>query len=544
MKDQTPSVFFKQIRPLLQHIIQKGLVHQFDQEPTRTARFFLEAGPLTVDISKQPINNELIQLFTEYASQTQFTQKRDALFNGSPINTTENRAVLHWLLRSAAPDNLTQEKQEVESTLIKMKQFVEAVTSGKWQSATGQKIKHIVNLGVGGSDLGPRLALGALAEFRTNLDLHFVANIDGYDLSNTLESLNPHETLFVITSKTFTTLETLENAKAAKAWLAAADILDVSQHFVAATSRPDSAQQFGIASDNIFPMWDWVGGRYSLLSSVGLSVMLGIGYDNFEALALGAQQIDHHFQTTELENNVPFMLAVVGISAVNGLDMQNHAVISYDSRLELFSNYLQQLEMESNGKSVNLNGEAIDYMTCPIVWGGIGTNTQHSFHQLLHQGKVESNVDFLMPTAIEANNKANLKTHTENLQANCLAQAQALLVGKNVQQVTSELQAQGLNAESIAKLAPHKVISGNRPSTIIGYHDMSPKVLGALIALYEHKVFVQSHFWDINAYDQWGVELGKKLSTPVYDGIHSKKLPINVDPSTQAWIQRLHSPAL
>lgn len=497
----------------------------------------VDAGLLSLDLSRQPLTQDLLTLCIKEAEVNGLPQHIQNLFAGEKVNPTEDRAALHWLLRAlpgSAPAQLAQQQDAISITTQAMDTFARQVIDGQYHAHPGTPIQTVVNLGVGGSDLGPRLAYDALKQHHNHLNVEFVANIDGLDLTDTLHQLDPHSTLFIVTSKTFSTLETLENTKAATAWLQAAGISNPGAHFAAATSRPDRAAEFGINESRIFPMWDWVGGRYSLLSSVGLALLLGIGPEAFARIKAGAQHMDQHFQTAPLSSNAPFVQAMAGLVAVNGLDIKNHAVIAYDSRLNLLPNYLQQLEMESNGKSVKLDSTAIDYATCPVIWGGVGTNTQHSFHQLLHQGPLATNIDFLMPMG----QTHGLPDHQAYLQANCLAQAEALLHGKSMTQVQTELRAEGLRAEEIAILAPHKVIQGNKPCTIIGYETLSAQVLGALIALYEHKVFVQAHFWQINPFDQWGVELGKQLCQPAYEAISQSAVSAK-DPRTQRWIDRL-----
>jgi len=518
-------------------LYKKGVSTLIAEDSKRVDRFFCEGGSLTLDITKQVIDQGLLERFTLQAQLSQLPKHIETLFNGGVVNTTEQRPALHWLLRTQQLPSSTKLESEfslVQSTRQRMEIFCQSVIDGEYQSAAGKAFDTVVNLGVGGSDLGPRLAIHALDRYANHLDIHFVANIDGNDILNCLAELDPATTLFVATSKTFGTLETIENAKVAWDWLEANTIDQPARHFVAATSRPDRAEAFGIAPDVIFPMWDWIGGRYSMLSSVGLSIMLGIGVKNFNALRAGAEGMDKHFQEAPLAQNLPFLQAVVGIISVNGLGWQNHAIIGYDSQLELFPAYLQQLEMESNGKSIDLESQPIEYQTCPIVWGGTGTNTQHSFHQLLHQGRVRSNIDFLMPIRQEH----NLKSHQSYLQANCIAQAQALLHGKSIAEVRQELEVEGVSTASITKLAPHKQIKGNKPCSIIGFDRLTPQTLGALIALYEHKVFVQAHFWNINPFDQWGVELGKQLCLPVAEEINRHDLNHQYpEPTANRWIQ-------
>ncbi len=521
------STFFATLQKQSQSLLDNGLANNQDAQP-----FFFKAGPLHLDLSRQIINNDILDTCISYAQETDLAGHLEKLFNGSIVNPTEKRAALHWLLRSSKPKpGLEQEFNLIQTTRESMTAFATSILHGQYTPETNTLITDVINLGVGGSDLGPRLAYNALRQHHNHLKVHFVANIDGNDLHDVLQHLNPKTTFFIVTSKTFSTLETLENTKAAIQWLEHSGVSEPGRHFAAATSKPERAAAFGIDTNRIFPMWDWVGGRYSLLSSVGLALMLGIGPKAFNAIRHGAKAIDEHVENTPFKENAAFLQAITGLINNNSLNILNHAVIAYDSRLELLPAYLQQLEMESNGKSVNHDGQQLHYNTCPVLWGGAGTNTQHSFHQLLHQGTLKANIDFLMPIKQEH----GLPQHQAYLQANCLAQAEALLHGKNLDQVKQELQDQGLDASEIDFLAPHKVIQGNKPCTIIGYNTLKPEVLGALIALYEHKVFIQSHFWNINPFDQWGVELGKQLCDPVYQAISTNNVQAD-DPRTQRWV--------
>ena len=520
------SDFFSDLRQDAKKLLQQGLAQNSDAQ-----KLFLKAGPLQLDLSRQVLNQKIIQSCLSHASSTSLRNQLNALFSGGTVNPTEKRPALHWLLRSSsAKPGLEQEFQEIQDTLKSMGTFADNVIEGRYVAHDNIPIKNVINLGVGGSDLGPRLAYKALKPYQNHIQALFVANIDGNDLLDQMRDLDARETLFIVTSKTFSTLETLENTKVAQQWLQSKGVQNPGAHFAAATSRPDRAADFGIEESRIFPMWDWIGGRYSLLSSVGLALMLSIGPTNFNRIRQGADSIDQHVQQAPLESNAAFLQAISGLVTTNGLNILNHAVIAYDSRLELLPSYLQQLEMESNGKSVDLQGEQVDYATCPVLWGGAGTNTQHSFHQLLHQGTLKTNIDFLLPIGQDH----GLANHQAYLQANCLAQAEALLHGKTYEQVVKELQDQGLGQEEIETIAPHKVIHGNKPCTIIGYNTLTPEVFGALIALYEHKVFIQSHFWNINPFDQWGVELGKQLCDPVYQALIDPSVQ-SEDPRTQRW---------
>ncbi len=495
----------------------------FTQNPKRAEQFTFTAEPLSLDLSKNFLQQDTLEYLIQLADELDIPNKISALFNKETVNLTENRQAMHWLLRAPADITTSPESDEVNKTLERMGQFVDAIHTGAWQSEQGNPIKDIVNLGVGGSDLGPKMCVHALKPFATGrTKVHFVSNIDGLDISNCLQHLDPQSTLFIITSKTFTTLETLNNAHAARAWLNSAGVTNFSKHFVAVSSAVDKAKAFGVAPQNIFPIWDWVGGRYSLWSAVGLSIMLSIGKENFLALLAGAHAMDKHFQQTNLETNLPFLLGALGVYYINGFHYNTHAIIPYDESLYFLPDYLQQLEMESNGKSIKVDGTETTYHTAPIIWGGVGTNTQHSFHQLLHQGNTICPTDFLLPLS----NDHHLDDHHRHLVANCLAQSQALMLGKQYPEEEK-----------------HRRVAGNKPSTLIAYEKMSPKTLGALIALYEHKTYVQSLFWKINAFDQWGVELGKQLAKPISEALsnsasESSSAGTQMDPSTAFWVRR------
>lgn len=526
------SSFMHALSQQAQQKLEHGLA-----DAINTERFFVSAGLLQIDLSRQVLNQELLETCLGFGSTIKLEESIASLFSGKTVNPTEQRPALHWLLRAEKKDitpELHDKYDQIQTTFESMRTFCSSVITGEYTASPNTPITDIVNLGVGGSDLGPRLAYDALKNSHNHLNVHFVANIDGNDLYDILNKLKPESTLFVVTSKTFSTLETLENTKAATEWLKHAGISSPGTHFTAATSRPDKADLFGIDPSRIFPMWDWVGGRYSLLSSVGLALMLGIGPKAFDEIRQGARDIDDHVRTTPLERNAAFLQAIVGLIAVNGLGVLNHGVIAYDSRLNLLPAYLQQLEMESNGKSVNLQGEKIDYATCPVIWGGVGTNTQHSFHQLLHQGTLQANIEFLLPLSQDH----ELDQHQAYLQANCLAQADALVHGKSLDQIRQELLEQKTAEDDIELLAPHKMIPGNRPCSIIGYDILDPATLGAIIALYEQKVYLQSCFWNINPFDQWGVELGKQLCEPLFQTITTPGSTTK-DPRTQRWIKLL-----
>ena len=490
----------------------------FEQDPHRFETLSLNAEGLLLDYSKNRITSETMRLLMQLARETDVEAMRAAMFTGERINFTEQRAVLHTALRNPTHAGVNADGEDVMPPILevkeRMRRFTQAVHSGEWRGHTGKQITDIVNIGIGGSDLGPAMACMALRPYaQAGVQVHFVSNIDPGHLADTLSSLNPETTLFIIASKTFTTLETLANAHSARDWLLARlkDDAAVGRHFVALSTNAAGVEAFGIAAENRFEFWDWVGGRYSLWSAIGLSIALAVGWANFEALLSGAHAMDTHFRAAPLEKNMPVILALLGIWYNNFWDAATYAVFPYDQRLSLLPAFLQQLDMESNGKGVTRSNEAVDYNTGPIVWGAAGTNGQHAFFQLLHQGTRLVPADFLV--AVE--NPTPLADQHDWLIANCLAQTEALLVGKTAAVVEAELLAQGLSQQDAEALAPHKVFAGNRPSNTLLYQRLDPRTLGSLIALYEHKVFVQGVIWQINSFDQWGVELGKQLAPPI-----------------------------
>ncbi len=518
---------------------QHSLNELFGDNPNRFADFSHKSDDLLVDFSKNHIISETIDLFDNLSQQAGLKAAISAMFDGETINNTEQRPALHVALRS--PECQSEYGQVVHQTLNRMAVFVDAVTRWQWQGFKGDPITDVVNIGIGGSDLGPAMVYTALSDFQLDgIRCHFVSNVDPVHLEETLESLDPATTLFVIASKTFTTMETMLNAQSAKRWLLEAcnDSLNentaLAKHFVAVSTNVKKAGEFGIPADNIFPMWDWVGGRYSLWSAIGLPVALGVGMENFRALLDGAHGIDNHFQSTPAKENIPVLMAFVDCWYQNFFATESRVVLPYSQQLHLFPSYLQQLDMESLGKSVTKDGAPVDIDSGGIVWGSAGTNGQHSFHQLLHQGTHLIPADFI---AIAKPNSSNKQQHLQLL-ANCFAQSQALMNGKSLQSATAELLGQGLNETQAALLAPHKVIPGNRPSTTLVLDQLTPHSLGSLIACYEHKVFARSVILGINAFDQWGVELGKVLSKGIYDELVNDGLTSAFDSSTNALINR------
>jgi glucose-6-phosphate isomerase len=486
----------------------------FAADPQRFAKLSRCELNLLFDFSRQLLDEQTIQLLMALAEARGLRQRIAAMFAGEKINTTENRAVLHVALRNRSDRPILVDGQdvmpEVRASLTKMRNFVEGVHGGRIHGASGKSFTDIVNIGIGGSDLGIVMATEALAKFRNrNLRLHCISNIDGVQLGDVLEKCDPARTLFVVCSKTFTTLETLSNAKLARQWIV--DRLGEgapARHFAAVSTNAKAMDAFLIPPQNRFTMWDWVGGRYSVWSAVGLSVALALGMDQFELMLEGGSEMDQHFANAPLERNLPVLMGLIGVWNRDFLGMDSLAVLPYDQRLHRFPAYLQQLEMESNGKRTTLAGTPVDYATGAVIWGEPGSNAQHSFFQLLHQGTANAALDFLAPV-----NASSPYQQQQNLAlANCLAQAQAFAFGQSEAQVRADLSAKGIAASEIARLTPHKVHPGNRPSSIVLFPRLGPKTLGRLIALYEHKVFTQSVIWGINAFDQWGVELGKKLA--------------------------------
>lgn len=469
-----------------------------------------------LDFSKNLINEDVFNLLINLAKSRKVETARDAMFSGDKINFTEDRAVLHIALRNRSNTPIIVDGKDVapgvNAVLKHMREFSDAVISGAWKGYSGKSITDVVNIGIGGSDLGPLMVTEALKAYRCGPNVHFVSNIDGTHMAEVLKKLNPETALFIIASKTFTTQETITNAESAKTWFLnqAKDPLAVAKHFVALSTNGPKVKDFGIDEKNMFEFWDWVGGRYSLWSAIGLSIALHIGMDNFEQLLSGANYMDQHFQTTPLEKNVPVILALLGVWYHNLYSAETHALLPYDQYLHRFAAYFQQGDMESNGKYVTRSGAKVGYSTGPIVWGEPGTNGQHAFYQLIHQGTRLIPCDFIAP--VKTLNPISSGLHHEILLANFLAQTEALMVGKSKSEAEAELVKAGMTGETLQKILPHKVFEGNKPTNSIMVTKITPFTLGLLIAMYEHKIFTQGIIWDINSYDQWGVELGKQLA--------------------------------
>ncbi|MGV8712071.1 MAG: glucose-6-phosphate isomerase [Nitrosomonas sp.] len=508
---QSPAwLALQQHQSLMAKLSMRDLFHQDSQ---RFDKFSLTFNDILLDYAKQRINRETVDLLLTLAHQQKLGDWISRLFAGEKINATEHRAALHVALRSdhAVLLDGVDVMPDVKRVLKQMERFAIAIQSGARRGYSNKLFTDVVNIGIGGSDLGPAMVADALRPYQLNgLTPHFVSNIDGAQISDTLRHLDPATTLFIVASKTFTTQETLTNAHSARQWFLSNGGSEqaIAQHFVAVSTNRPAVQAFGIDPDNMFEFWDWVGGRYSLWSAIGLPIALTIGMDNFYSLLQGAQGMDRHFATAPLDKNLPVMLGLLGIWNINFFGATSHAVLPYDQSMQRFPAYLQQLDMESNGKRTTRDGEVVDYATGAIVWGEPGTNGQHAFYQLLHQGTQTIPADFLAP----CQSHHLIGDHHRLLLANFFAQTEALMMGKNAQEVSSELESQGLSAAAIEQLLPHKIFPGNRPTTSILFKKLDPQTLGALIALYEHKVFVQSVIWNINPFDQWGVELGKQLA--------------------------------
>ena len=520
----------------------------FAADPKRFEKFSLKFDDLLFDYSKHRMTDETLPLLLQMAREAKIENWRDKMFTGEKINITENRAVLHTALRnrSNAPVYVDGKDvmPDVNAVLAQMREFSQKVRSGTWLGFTGKRITDIVNIGIGGSDLGPVMVCDALKPYASSdLNIHFVSNIDGAHLMRALEKCNAETTLFIVASKTFTTQETMTNALSARTWLlesasleSAKDNSHVAKHFVALSTNAKAVAEFGIDTANMFQFWDWVGGRYSLWSAIGLSIALYVGMDNFEALLTGAHEMDVHFKTAPLEQNMPVILALIGIWYNNFFHVDTHAILPYDQGMARFPAYLQQADMESNGKFICRDGSRVQYKTGPVIWGEAGTNGQHAFYQLIHQGTQIVPADFLMPVHSHYAIGKHGYAHHKILLANFFAQTQSLMLGKTKQEAHAELEKQGLTGDALENLLPHKVFEGNRPTTSIMFDTLTPNTLGKLIALYEHKIFVQGILWDINSFDQWGVEYGKQIAQQILPQLTSEEVVSNYDSSTNGLI--------
>ena len=511
----------------------------FKNDDSRFSKFSLKFEDILIDFSKNLITEGTLELLLDLAKEIKLGQEIEGFFSGEKINQTEGRAVLHTALRNSSDRKVLVDGKdvmpEVREVLDKMKSFSDQIISGSWKGYTGKPISDIVNIGIGGSDLGPLMVTEALKPYKkANITTHFVSNVDGTHIAETLKGLNPETSLFLIASKTFTTQETMTNAFTAREWFlnAAGDKDHIKEHFVALSINKEAVESFGIDSNNMFEFWDWVGGRYSLWSAIGLSIACTIGYENFEKLLLGAHKMDEHFRTTSLESNIPVILALIGIWYNNFFGSETEAILPYDQYLHRFAAYFQQGNMESNGKYIGRNGKKVNYQTGPIIWGEPGTNGQHAFYQLIHQGTKLIPCDFLAP----ANSHNPIGDHHPKLLANFFAQTEALMRGKPEDEVSTELRAAEKSDEEIEFLLPFKVFEGNNPTNSILFNKLTPETLGSLIAMYEHKIFVQGIIWNIFSFDQWGVELGKQLAKQILPELENDNEVSTHDCSTNGLI--------
>jgi len=520
--------------------IKKEEIKDLFKDSSRFKQFSITFGDILLDYSKNLITAESHQLLVKLANECELKEAIEAMFSGERINETEDRAVLHTALRNPNKSGFNLEGKDIlvdiQRVLNKMEQFSERVISGEWKGYTGKAIAHIVNIGIGGSDLGPVMVTEALKAYSNHVKLYFVSNVDGSHIAETLKDLDPETTLFMIASKTFTTQETMANAFSARDWFlkGGAAEADVAKHFVAISTNEQGVSKFGIDTDNMFEFWDWVGGRYSLWSAIGLSISCGIGFANFKALLAGAHEADEHFRNTDFNKNIPVTLALLGIWYTNFFGAESHAILPYDQYMHRFAAYFQQGDMESNGKSTDRSGKAVDYQTGPVIWGEPGTNGQHAFYQLIHQGTKLIPCDFIAP----AQSHNPIGNHHQLLLSNFFAQTEALMNGKGRDEVEAELKAAGKTTEEIEKLAPFKVFEGNRPTNSILIKKITPHTLGSLIAIYEHKIFVQGIIWNIFSFDQWGVELGKQLAGRILPELEDDKPVSGHDSSTNGLINR------
>ncbi|GAB3750759.1 glucose-6-phosphate isomerase [Spirosoma pomorum] len=527
---------YSQLKAHYDTISDRHLRDLFAEDSNRFPSFTRQFEEILLDFSKNRITDETLSLLVQLAEQAGLKDAISKMFSGDKINRTEDRAVLHVALRNRSNTPILVDGEdvmpEVNAVLDRMKSFTERIRSGEWKGYTGEAITDVVNIGIGGSDLGPVMVTEALKPYADDkkLRVHFVSNVDGVHIYETLQKVNPETTLFLIASKTFTTQETMTNAQSARQWFleTAKDEAAIAKHFAALSTNKKDVEKFGIDADNMFGFWDWVGGRYSLWSAIGLSIALYIGFDKFEELLAGGHAMDQHFRDTPIEQSLPVVLALVGIWYNNFFNAQTEAILPYDQYMHRFAAYFQQGDMESNGKSVDRDGNPVDYQTGPIIWGEPGTNGQHAFYQLIHQGTKLIPCDFLAP----AISQRPLGEHHKILMANYFAQTEALMNGKTEEEAAEELRKSGKSEEEIQALAPFKMFSGNRPTNSILFKKLTPRTLGSLIALYEHKIFTQGVIWDIFSFDQWGVELGKQLASRILPELQDDAKVTTHDSST------------
>lgn len=538
--DFTTTQAFKYLADHFITINESSIKDLFAKDPERFDKFSIYLGDILLDYSKNRINEETMALLIQLARECKLKDAIEAMFNGEKINETEKRAVLHTALRNrSGKPVLTDGKDvmpEIQGVLERMKDFSGRVISGEWKGFTGKEITDVVNIGIGGSDLGPVMVTEGLKAYKTRLNMHFVSNVDATQIAETLKELDPETTLFLIASKTFTTQETMANANSAKEWFlkSGAQVADVAKHFAALSTNESGVSAFGIDTKNMFEFWDWVGGRYSLWSAIGLSICLAIGFEKFEELLTGAYEADEHFRNAEFEENIPVIMALLGIWYNNFFEAESSAILPYDQYLHRFAAYFQQGDMESNGKYIDRKGKRVDYETGPIIWGEPGTNGQHAFYQLIHQGTKLIPCDFIAP-AISHNPLGN---HHQMLLSNFFAQTEALMNGKSEDEVVAELEKAGKSEAEIKELTPFKIFEGNRPTNSFLIREITPKTLGALIALYEHKIFVQGIIWNIFSFDQWGVELGKQLANQILPELEGNGAVESHDSSTNGLINQ------
>jgi glucose-6-phosphate isomerase len=538
--DFTTTQAYKYLTDHYIDVVGESLKGLFDSDNERFAKFSVQFEDILLDYSKNRITDQTIALLLQLAKECRLNDAIKAMYSGDIINATEGRQVLHIALRNQSNTPIYVDGRDVmpdvNNVLQHMKEFSDAVVSGTWKGYTGKAITDVVNIGIGGSDLGPVMVTEGLKAYKNHLNLHFVSNVDGTHIAETLKGLNAETTLFLIASKTFTTQETMANAHSAREWFikSGGKDSDVAKHFAALSTNADGVSKFGIDTKNMFEFWDWVGGRYSLWSAIGLSISLSIGHQNFVELLQGAHAMDNHFRDAESDQNLPTILALLGIWYNNFFEAETQAILPYDQYMHRFAAYFQQGDMESNGKSVDRNGKAVDYSTGPIIWGEPGTNGQHAFYQLIHQGTKLIPCDFIAP----AQSHNPLGEHHQMLLSNFFAQTEALMNGKSREEVVAELKAAGKSAVEIETLAPFKEFGGNRPTNSILVKKITPRSLGSLIAMYEHKIFVQGIIWNIYSFDQWGVELGKQLAGKILPELRNNDEVSSHDSSTNGLINQ------
>jgi glucose-6-phosphate isomerase len=537
----TTSSAWQNLEKLAIKIKTQHMRDWFAADSQRAENFTQAACGIELDFSKNLITDEVMQALQALAIECQVSEKSQAMFAGEIINHTEKRAVLHTALRNFSGKPVLLDGKDVMPEILacqqKIQDFVSSVHSGERKGYTGKPLRQIIAIGIGGSFLGPKIMSEALKPYWfEGVTVHYVANVDGCHIQDVLATVDHQETLVVMSSKSFTTQETLQNTLTAKSWFleAGGSQQDIAKHFIAVSSNVKAATEFGMAEDNIFPLWDWVGGRYSLWSAIGLPIALTIGYDNYLELLQGAFEMDEHFQNAPIEQNLPMILALLGVWYVNFFGAQSHVLLPYYHYLRGFPAYVQQLDMESNGKRISGTDTPVDYATGPIIWGSEGTNGQHSFHQLIHQGTVLVPADFMLPLKVPKQDDA----HHAMLASNCFGQTQALMQGKTFAECKADLASKGLDDATLESLATHKTMPGNKPSNTLLFNQVDPKTLGALIAMYEHKVFVQGAIWGVNSFDQWGVELGKELGNQVLDKLVNTDASLSFDASTNQLINK------